>query len=259
MIPARPRSPDAEPGERAEVVERADAAAGDQRDAAGRQHRAELAEVGALERAVATDLGDDRARRRPMPSNRCGRGRRGRRPMPSTQPRIATSLPRASSPTATRPGCTRGRAPRPAPGARPRRCPTTTRSTPASSSVAAPPRRVRTPPPDLRPCTATAAHDRLDLRRGCARLAGARGVEVDDVDPLRARGFELAGDAHRVVVVDGLGVEVALVQADAVAVPQVDRREAGRTTAVGSEACPWSTARRCLRSSPRRAARGPRP
>ena len=32
-------------------------------------------------------------------------------------------------------------------------------------------------------------------------------------------------DAHRVVVVDGLGGEVALVQADAVPAAQVDRRE----------------------------------
>src|SRR6185312_2830930 len=44
----------------------------------------------------------------------------------------------------------------------------------------------------------------------------------DDVDPPRARGLELAGDAHRIVVVHRLRVEVALVEAHAVAVTEVD-------------------------------------
>ena len=44
------------------------------------------------------------------------------------------------------------------------------------------------------------------------------------MDPLRARGLEVAGDAHRVVVVDGLRVEVTLVEPDALPVAQVDRR-----------------------------------
>ena len=66
-----------------------------------------------------------------------------------------------------------------------------------------------------------AAHDQADLVEVGA-LTGAGGVEIDDVDPLRARGFELARDAHRVVVVDGLGGEVALAQADAVPAAQVD-------------------------------------
>ena len=57
------------------------------------------------------------------------------------------------------------------------------------------------------------------------RLTGAGRVEVDHVDPLRAGGFELASDAHRVVVVDGLGREVALAQTDAVAAAQVDGGE----------------------------------
>ena len=49
-----------------------------------------------------------------------------------------------------------------------------------------------------------------------------RRVEIDDMDPLRTGGFELARDAHRVVVVDGLVGEVALTQTDAVPVAQVD-------------------------------------
>ena len=61
--------------------------------------------------------------------------------------------------------------------------------------------------------------DLVEVRAG----AGAGRVEVDHVDPLGAGGLELAGHAHRVVVVDGLRVEVALVQAHAVATPQVDR------------------------------------
>ena len=104
-----------------------------------------------------------------------------------------------------------------------------------------------------------AAHDQADLVEVRA-LAGAGGVEVDDVDPLRAGGFELAGDAHRVVVVDGLGVEVALVQADAVAAPQVDGgEEVGTSGSERSERALGRRHARCPRSSPRRAARGRRP
>ena len=75
--------------------------------------------------------------------------------------------------------------------------------------------------PDLDLAGDAADHeaDLLEVRAG----AGAGRVEVDHVDPLGAGGLELAGDAHRVVVVDGLGVEVALVQAHAVTTPQVDR------------------------------------
>ena len=122
--------------------------------------------------------------------------------------------------------------------------------------LAAPASAVRTPPP-----TSTRHATLRTIRRiwsRCVRLTGAGGVEVDDVDPLRAGGLELAGDPHRVVVVDGLGGEVALAQADAVPAPQVDggkevdhggrqRRALGRRHA------------RCPRSAPRRAARGPRP
>ena len=99
--------------------------------------------------------------------------------------------------------------------------PTTTRSTPASSSSQ---RRLGRPHAAARPRTLQATL-RARSRRICSRwvrVAGAGGVEVDHVDPLRAGGLELARDAHRVVVVDGLGVEVALVQAHAVAVAQVD-------------------------------------
>ena len=98
--------------------------------------------------------------------------------------------------------------------------------------------------------------DRLDHAQ-IGALTGTRGVEIDDVDPLRAGGLELARDPNRVVVVDGLRVEVALVEPDALPVAQVDRRvEPEPATLKG---CPWWTERRCLRSSPRRATSARRP
>jgi hypothetical protein len=66
-----------------------------------------------------------------------------------------------------------------------------------------------------------AAHDEADLVEMRA-FAGARGVEVDHVDPLRPRGFELACHPHRVVVVDRLRGEVALAETHAVSAAQVD-------------------------------------
>ena len=67
--------------------------------------------------------------------------------------------------------------------------PTTTRSTPASSSSCAA-SAVRTPPPTSI-WQATLRTIEADLLEVLA-VAGARGVEVDHVDPLRARGLELA-------------------------------------------------------------------
>ena len=53
--------------------------------------------------------------------------------------------------------------------------------------------------------------------------ARTRGVEVDHVDPLRARGFEVARHRDGIVAVDGLGVVVAAEEADDLAVTDVDR------------------------------------
>ena len=80
--------------------------------------------------------------------------------------------------------------------------------------------------PDATPGLHLARHrraDRLDHAQ-IGALTGTRGVEIDDVDPLRAGGLELARDPNRVVVVDRLRVEVALVEPDAFPVAEVDRR-----------------------------------
>ena len=57
------------------------------------------------------------------------------------------------------------------------------------------------------------------------RLAGARRIEVHDMDPLRAGPSECLGHADRVVVVDRLGSEVTLTQPDGPPGSDVDRRE----------------------------------
>ena len=149
----------------------------------GAEHRGQAVEVGPLERAVAPDLGDDerghagigelaRPRRAglvpspaPSPARRPrGRGRRGRRRPGSAAPGRRT-----------RSGCSSAAVP------------ITTRATPASTSASAA-ASSRTPPPV---CTGH-RHGRGDGRddRPVDRLAGAGGVEVDDVDPRRARGLE---------------------------------------------------------------------
>src|SRR5207253_5462459 len=55
------------------------------------------------------------------------------------------------------------------------------------------------------------------------RKSRARAVEVDDVQVARARRDPVARRFERVVVVDGLGVEVALDEADRPAAGDVDR------------------------------------
>ena len=71
-------------------------------DAHGAEHVAELVEVGALEHAVAADLGDhERADARPVEAAGEVDEVEPRRLGPAV---IATSRPRASRPTATRPG-----------------------------------------------------------------------------------------------------------------------------------------------------------
>ena len=163
------------------------------------------------------------------------RGRRGRRPSPRPSPGRPPRVPRASSPTATWPGMQHAELARPASGRSTAAVPTTTRSTPGEQQLAGRLDAAHAPA-RLHPARDRGARSPRS-RRGCVALTGAGGVEVDDVDPLRARGLELAGDAHGVVVVDGLGVEVALVQADARC------RRAGRSPGSSCE-------RRALRGVP---------
>ena len=198
----------------------------------------------------------------PIPSNRSASVTRSA-PEPSTQPRIATSLPRASRPTAMRPGYSWQSSSTSA-GRSTAAVPTTTRSTPGVEQLQG--RVGRAHAAAHLDLAGDAAHDQADLlevRHGSPVRAASRSTTWIHWAP---RGLELAGDAHGVVVVDGLGVEVALAQAHAVAAPQVDggeevrdRRPGGIGTIGAVRACPWSTARWCLRSSPRRAARGRRP
>ena len=158
------------------------------------EHRAELLEVGALERAVAPDLGDDE-----RGDARCRR---------TARPSSTRSAPRALDPAPDGHLAARGRR------ARPRRGPGCSAQSSSTSSglldrggadddpldarrrAASPAAStLRTPPPA---CTrhgdARARSPRSTAR--LARLTGAGGVEVDDVDPLRAGGLELARDAR---------------------------------------------------------------
>src|SRR5439155_6242023 len=64
--------------------------------------------------------------------------------------------------------------------------------------------------------------DRLDDRQVGA-FSGASGVEVDDVNPLRACVGEDVRHAHRVVAVHRLGCEIAPVQPHDLPAAQVDR------------------------------------
>ena len=65
--------------------------------------------------------------------------------------------------------------------------------------------------------------DRSDDRT-VQRLACARGIEIDDVDPTRARVGEADGDGDRVDVVCDLPAVVALVQPNDLARSEVDGR-----------------------------------
>ena len=66
------------------------------------------------------------------------------------------------------------------------------------------------------------AQDRLD-RGAVARLAGERAVEIDDVEPARARSSEALRLGRRIVVEHGRGAHLAAHQAHAAPVLQVDR------------------------------------
>ena len=136
----------------------------------------------------------------------------------SAQPSTATLPPRASMPTATRPG-KRRQASRTSAGSRTATVPRITRRMPLASqaSMVA---RSRMPPPS---CTGHGhgAEDRLDRRR-VDRLAGEGAVEIDDVQVAEALGLERAGLRGRIVVEDGGLSHLAALQAHALAVLQVD-------------------------------------
>ena len=115
------------------------------------------------------------------------------RPDPSAQPRTATSRPRTSRPSGDLARVARGEPAGQVRAARARRCrprpgPRRRRAAPRPASSS------RTPPPV---CTGapTARGDGGD-HRPVHRLAGAGGVEVDDVDPRRAGGGEAPGLAR---------------------------------------------------------------
>ena len=253
MTPASAAAAGPEPGQRAEVVERADPAAGDQRHRARVEHRGRADRTSGPSSVPSRPISVTISAASPMPSKRWASSTRSA-PEPSAQPRIATSLPRASSPTATRPGYSthssstsagRSTAAVPTRRARPRR-----RAARSAASA------VRTPPP-----TSTRQATLRTIRRIWSRWvrspvrAASRSTTWIHRAPAASNS---RATAHRVVVVDGLGGEVALEQADAVPAAQVD---GGKQLDHDGElrACPWSTARRCPRSSPRRAAPGPRP
>src|SRR5260370_42212119 len=63
------------------------------------------------------------------------------------------------------------------------------------------------------------------LDDGPVVLLTARRIEVDDVQPLSARAGEVDGNGGRIVGIDRALVEVATDQADALAAPDVDRRD----------------------------------
>ena len=102
--------------------------------------------------------------------------------------------------------------------------PMTARAAPASrtSATARRPAGRRRPRPGRR--SPTAADDRRDRARVC-RDARPRGIEIDDVEPRRARVAKLERGRDRIRVVCRLAVEVALDEPDHATPTQVDRRQ----------------------------------
>ena len=234
-----------------------DAAARDQRDRRSRRAPPpSCSKVGTLERAVAPDLGDDE--------------RRDARRRRSAAPVSTRSAPDPFGPAPDRDlGAAR---------VEPDRDPTRVQHAQlldqrraldrrgADDDAARRRRRAARPRP--RPCArrrptarrhGTRGADRLDHRRGWWRSpvrAASRSTTWIHCAPASSNS---RGDAHRVVVVDGL-LRRSRPGSRRTHRPsaQVDGRVAARTPDT-LRACPWSTARRCPRSSPRRAAPGPRP
>ena len=220
MAPASRRSPDDEAGQGAEVVERADAARRDQREARAVQGRGQPVEVGTGERAVTADLGDDhggdagvleagqhvehRVARAPPASPARPPRRRGRRGRPRRAGDAAMRATSAGSSMAA--------------------VPITTRATPASARAAAA-ASDRTPPPlwTCTPSAATAARCAPTTARfsGSPERAASRSTTWIHRAPAAANP---SATEHRVVAVDRLLLVVALVEAHAAAAAQVDGR-----------------------------------
>ena len=160
-----------------------------------------------------------RARRRPSGGRRT---RPPRRPCPRASRACARG--RRGSRARRRPGPSRRRAGRRASGADAASVPTITRSASPSSAarICAP---VRRPPPSCtrRPGTARSRRS----RRACAAraLARAGGVEVDHVQPRRARRGIALGERDRIDREGGDAVVAALVQPHDLAAEQVDGRD----------------------------------
>ena len=209
----------AEPCEGPQVVERTHAAAGDQRDRAGAQDRSQLPERRALEGPVAPDLGDDEggepdAVEAAGEVDQIGTGpflppADGHLVAPGVEAHRDASRELPAQLLHQRRALDRGGADH----------------DPLDPGVEQLERRFGRPhaAPHLDPA-GDAADDQADLVE-VGPGAGTGGIEVHHVDPPRAGGLELARDPDRIVVVDGLRGEVALVQPHAMAVAQVDRGE----------------------------------
>ena len=175
MIPPRPGIA----ASAADVVERRHSPAGDHRRLGRGGGRREPVDIRAAEQSVAVDVGDHERRRR-RESDRVRR--RARRPTtPSSRaPRARRCGDRARQrpePARRRHRRAMGRPPQPIPSRRGSR---RRRPSAAASSTD------RTPPPtctDARPATAAATAATISW---LTRSPGLGGVEVDDVDPLRA-------------------------------------------------------------------------
>ena len=221
----------------------------------GLEHETELVEVGALHRAVAADLGDDERGRRPRSSNRRDEleevGAAALDPSPRRRPRARArrGRPRRG------PGCS-AQSSSTSSGCSTAAVPTTTRVDARERAARRPRSTLRTPPPDCDLAVDTprrSPRSRARLRR----LARARGVEIDDVDPRRARGRERRGPPRpgrrrrrsRRRSRPGGGARTARAQVDR----RVELEAAAQRRALGRRDAA------CLRSAPRRAARAPRP
>ena len=209
-------------------------------------------EVGALERAVAADLGHHQGRHpgvgeRPRPrSSTSG-------PDPSSQPRTATSPAPGVEPhrhrVPRRPGAAPGRGPparrcRAPPGPRRRR--TARRPRPRRAHAATGLHR------HVRPAAAMAATTGpVDRARRCGPRRGRRRGST-----ARPGLGERQGLGHRVVAVDGLPAVVALVEAHAATAAQVDGGiEVHHVAAAAGVAAAATGARSCPSMRQARAAR----
>ena len=201
-------------GDRAQVGQAGHAAAGDHGPVGARAHAAQQVQVGPGQHAVLVDVGDHiPARSRPPPAGRAPRRARRRRVV---QPRAASRVPRTSSPTATRSPCSAmtpadpvGVLQRRGADARPGRSRWPARQSSAASSRM---------PPDSSTCTSSRPIS--SASSAAVRAPAERGVQVDQVNPLRARVLPGQRRVDRVAVA-GLGPGRALHQPDRLAAGHV--------------------------------------